>query len=188
MSTDKDSEHLSFPGRFRTRVRRLKNILTARLAGRWPALADRLAALYRPLSSKNVPWAPVQKKLAESTIAIVTTAGVHHRHQEPFDMNDPDGDPSCRILDPATIESDYKITHDYYDHRDADRDINIVFPIGRLREMKSSGFIGGISKRHFSFMGHITGRHIPDLIEKQAPRIAEMILEDRVDAVLLTPG
>ena len=29
---------------------------------------------------------------------------------------------------------DLKITHNYYDHKDADSDINIVFPVDRLRE------------------------------------------------------
>jgi D-proline reductase (dithiol) PrdB len=179
----------TFGGRLRTNIRRLKNILTARLAGRWPALADRLVSFYSPAASvRDVPWTPVKKKLADSTIAVVTTAGIHHKRQKPFDMNDPDGDPTFRILDPVSIGSDYTITHDYYDHRNADRDINIVFPIDRLEEMKAAGFIGGISKRHFSFMGHITGPHILDLIENRAPRIVEMLREDRADAVLLTPG
>jgi len=174
--------------RFRAHTRRLKNMLIARLAGRWPALADRLVAGYSPWVADDAPWTPVKRKLTESTVAIVTTAGVHHESQGPFDMKDPDGDPSYRILDPGTIGSSYRITHDYYDHRDADRDINVVFPIGRLHEMKAAGFVGGTSKRHFSFMGHITGRHIIDLMENRAPEVAQMLLEDRADAVLLTPG
>jgi D-proline reductase (dithiol) PrdB len=130
----------------------------------------------------------VTKKLSDSTIALVTTAGVHHGGQEPFDMKDPDGDPTYRILYPEGIGSDYAVTHDYYDHRDADRDINIVFPMDRLKQMKDAGFIGRISKRHFGFMGHITGAHIIDLIENRSPMVADMLLQDGADAVLLTPG
>jgi len=173
---------------YRIGIKRLTNILTARLSGRLPKLANRLVASYSPWVAHDAPWTPVKKKLADSTVALVTTAGVHHKHQKPFDMNDPQGDPSFRILDPATIGSDYVITHDYYDHRDAERDANIVLPVDRLKEMKMAGFIGDISKRFFSFMGHITGRHIPELIEYSAPRLAEMLKQDHVDAVLLTPG
>jgi len=171
-----------------TGMKRFTNILTARIAGKSQKAANHLVASYTPLAFDNVPWTPVKKKLADSTIALVTTAGVHHNHQKPFDMNDPQGDPSFRILDPATIGSDYVITHDYYDHRDAERDVNIVLPVDRLKEMKMAGFIGDISKRFFSFMGHITGRHIPELIEYSAPRLAEMLIENNTDAVVLTPG
>jgi len=175
-------------GRLRKNIRRLTNILTARLAGKWTGLADGMVASYSPWVTDDVPWTPLKKKLADSTIALVTTAGVHHKSQKPFEMNDPQGDPSYRILDPVTIGSNYTITHDYYDHRDAERDINIVLPVDRLKQMSAAGFIAGISKRCFSFMGHITGRHIPELIENSAPRIAGMLLQDHTDAVLLTPG
>lgn len=170
------------------KVRRMKNILLARLASRFPAIADRLISSYSPWSSEAVPWTPVKKALSASTVALVTTAGVHHPGQKPFDMNDPDGDPTYRILDAQTIGSHYTITHDYYDHRGADRDLNVVLPVDRLKQMESAGFIGAVSKRHFGFMGHITGRHIIDLIEKQAPEVARKLIEDNVDAVVATPG
>jgi len=166
----------------------MKNILIARLINRFPKAAERMVDSYSPPESRDVPWTPVTKKLSDSMIALVTTAGVHHRGQEPFDMRDPDGDPTYRILYPETIGSHYAVTHDYYDHRDADRDINIVFPMDRLKQMKDAGFIGGISKRHFGFMGHITGAHIIDLIENSSPMVADMLLQDGADAVLLTPG
>ena len=57
-------------------------------------------------------------------------------------MLDPRGDPTLRVIDGETIETDYAITHDYYDHRDADRDLNVVFPITRLKEMQAAGTIG----------------------------------------------
>ncbi len=169
-------------------IRRIKNIFWARLANRFPAIADRLISSYSPRTSEAVPWKPVKKALSDSTVALITTAGVHHPDQQPFDMNDPDGDPTYRILDPQTIVSNYTITHDYYDHRGADRDVNVVLPVDRLKQMEDAGFIGGISKRHFGFMGHITGRHVIDLIEKRAPEVAQMLIEDETDVVVLTPG
>jgi len=169
-------------------VSRLKNRLIALVINRFPRASDLLVASYSPWESQDVPWTPAAKPLSNSVVALVTTAGIHHAQQQPFDMKDPDGDPTYRILDPETIGTDYRITHDYYDHRDAEKDINIVFPVDRLKQMKNAGFIGGLSKRYFGFMGHITGAHIMDLIENRSRRVAEMLLEDGTDAVLLTPG
>jgi D-proline reductase (dithiol) PrdB len=119
---------------------------------------------------------------------VVSTAGVHHRSQQKFNMADSNGDPSFRVLDAGTIEKDYAITHDYYDHRDAERDLNIIFPIARLKEMQASGYIGRLARLHFSFMGHILGPHVDTLVGETAPRVATMLKEDQVDAVLLTPA
>jgi D-proline reductase (dithiol) PrdB len=160
----------------------------ARLTAKWPYLSDRLAASFDPLESEEIPWTEVSKPLDQSRIAVVTTAGVHHRSQKKFNMTDRHGDPSFRVLDAVTIEHDYTITHDYYDHRDAERDLNVVFPVARLKELQASGCIGALAERLFSFMGHIEGTHIDALIGETAPRVAAMLKQDRVDAVLLTPA
>jgi D-proline reductase (dithiol) PrdB len=160
----------------------------ARLARKWPALADRLVASFTPIESSTIPWTPVKKSLKRSKIALVTTAGIHHKSQKPFDMADSLGDPSFRLIESKTIADDYTITHDYYDHRDADRDLNIVFPIARLKEMQNSGCVGGVSDTHFSFMGHIDGRHVDTLVDRSAHQVAGMLKDFEVDAVVLTPA
>jgi len=168
--------------------RRFKNQVIAKVITRFPLLAKRLTTSYEPWESVDIPWTPVTKTLATSTIALVTTAGVHHREQEPFDMKDHDGDPSFRVIDFRKSISSLMITHDYYDHTDADRDINIVFPIERLREFEQEGRIGHVTDQHYSFMGHITGKHIPTLIYKTAPQVSRNLKKAHVDIVLLTPG
>jgi len=160
----------------------------ARLASRWPALSDRLVASFSPVESTTVPWCAVKKPLEQSKVALVTTAGIHHKDQHPFDMTDPMGDPTFRIVDAQSIAADYKITHDYYDHRDADRDLNIVFPITRLKEMQTAGRIGAVSDMHFSFMGHIDGRHVATLVNRTAPQVVRILKDLQVDIVLLTPA
>ena len=167
---------------------RLKNKMIAKVITRFPSLAKRFIDSYDPWESEDIPWTPVTKSLAESKVAIVTTAGVHHKDQTPFDMGDPDGDPSYRIIDLQKTASNLMITHDYYDHSDADRDINIVFPIQRLQEFEKEKVIGRAANVHYSFMGHITGRHILTLISSTAPAVARRLMGDNVDAVLLTPG
>ena len=167
---------------------RLKNRCIARLAHSIPAFADFLTASYTPQRSEDIPWTPIKKPLAESKIALVTTAGIHHGHQKPFDMEDPAGDSSYRMIDTETIEQDYLITHDYYDHRDAENDLNIIFPVTRLKEMAADGIVGSVAGHHVSFMGHIKGSHLESLIENDAPEVAARFVQDHVDAVLLTPG
>lgn len=160
----------------------------SQLADKWPALSEKLVASFNPTEMTSIPWSPVTKSLERSKIALVTTAGIHHSGQKPFDMEDSNGDPSFRIIDPHTIEGDYKITHDYYNHRDADKDLNVVFPITRLKEMHAAGCIGAISDVHFSLMGHIDGGHVQMLINQTATQITRILKQLEVDAVLLTPA
>ncbi len=103
-------------------------------------------------------------------------------------MNDPDGDPTFRTINTKKPDSKLMITHDYYDHTDADKDINIVFPVDRLKEFKHEGLIGTVADKHYGFMGHIDGEHIDTLITTQAPEVAQRLKADNVDVVILTPG
>jgi len=168
---------------------RLKNRGLAVLATAFPAIGERFAAAYRPeRPDEGIPWVPVTKPPAASTIALVTTAGVHHRDQPPYDMHDPDGDPSYRELDLARPLDSLTITHDYYDHADADRDLNVVLPVERLRELVAAGELGGVAPLAFGFMGHVTGRHLRTLNRRTAPEVAARLKAAGVDAVLLAPG
>ncbi|MBW2091153.1 MAG: hypothetical protein JRI34_03390 [Deltaproteobacteria bacterium] len=167
---------------------RYKNRLIAKFTSRFPALAKKFTNGFVPWETEGVPWTPVTKPLSESRVAIVTTAGVHHKTQKPFDMRDREGDPAYRVIEVSRPLSGLMITHDYYDHSDADKDINIVFPIERLWELEDEGLIGEAAKTHYSFMGHITGPHIQTLIHRTAPEAARRLENDKADLVILTPG
>lgn len=165
-----------------------KDKAIAKLFARFPSLVERWAKSQEFITYRETPWTPFFKERKDSRIALVTTAGVHLRSQSPFNMDDAEGDPTYREI-PATIPvNELTITHNYYDHEDADRDINVVFPIERLRELESEGVIGEITPRHFSLMGHILGRHIATLIEQTGPEVARRLREDGVEAVFLTPA
>ena len=167
---------------------RLKNQIIAKMATHFPFIAKRLVETFSPLETEGVPWTPVTKPLSECKIAMVTTAGVHLKHQPPFDMNDPAGDPTFRVLDISRPITDLMITHDYYDHSDADKDINIVFPVQRLLELQREGRIGQLARAHFGFMGHTVEQHIQTLLKQSAPEVARRLETEGVDIVLLTPG
>ncbi|MBE0577253.1 MAG: hypothetical protein IH613_15310 [Desulfuromonadales bacterium] len=170
-------------------INRIKNRLIAKVITRYPSLAQRFITAYEPRESGEViPWTPAKKPLNECKLAVVTTSGVHHNGQDPFDMQDSEGDPSFRAINAATINDDYRITHDYYDHSDAEKDLNIVLPLDRLRELQQEGFIGKLADTHYSFMGHIDGRHIATLIGRTAKQVVENLKQDNVDVVLLTPA
>lgn len=164
------------------------NAVFVKLYKHVPWLASRWARRRRFVEGRDIPWAPLAKPLPASVLALVTTAGVHLKSQEPFDMDDPDGDPSFRVIPAASPRADLIITHKYYDHASADRDINVVLPLDRLRELVAEKRIGGIGPFAYGFMGHIDGPHVGTLMESTAPAVARRLKADRADAVLLTPA
>lgn len=174
---------------------RLKNKILAKILTKHPSLVekftDKIGDEQDPLKGVDlsaIPWTPVTKPLSESRVAIVTTAGVHLKDQTPFDMEDLSGDPTYREVPSDTPLEQYTITHDYYDHTDADKDLNIVFPIERLREFVDEGVVGELAPNNFSFMGHIDGAYVGVLMEATAKEVAAKLNEDGVDIALLTPG
>jgi D-proline reductase (dithiol) PrdB len=136
-----------------------------------------------PMSRRCIPYTPRAKELSETTFALMTTAGVHLRSQEPFDV---DGDNTWRELPGEVQAADLMVTHDHYNHTHADQDINCVFPIDRLRELAAAGVIGGVANRHLGFMGYT--QHLRDLYERAAPAMARIFDHSNADAVLLTAG
>jgi D-proline reductase (dithiol) PrdB len=130
-----------------------------------------------------LPFALPKRPLSESRISLVTTGGVHLLGQPRFDIDDPAGDCSYREI-PADAEA-LTWTHAY--HRpDEGSDLDAVFPLWTLRDLVSVSEVGALNHRHFSFMGaiHETG----PLRERTAPEVADKLVEDGVDAVLLTPS
>jgi len=169
-------------------IKRLKNRALSKLLSVFPPLAGYFIDSYSPYESTDIPWSSVKRPLNRSRLALITTSGVHHKDQKPFDMNDKSGDPSFRTIDSSCNVSDLLITHDYYNHSDAEKDINIVFPIERLRELHKKGVIGDIANSHYAFMGHISDRHVQTLINKSSPEVIIKLKQDNVDVVLLTPA
>ena len=139
------------------------------------------------LSRKCVPFTPFDRTLDKSTVAIVTAGGVHLKEQEPFNIADELGDLTYRIIPPDADSSELKVTHHHYDHADADRDINVVFPIDVLRDLAAEGFIGGVAKKHVGYMGYTM--QLKAMYEGTAPEIANQIDKGSgADLVVLTGG
>ncbi|MBX3053075.1 MAG: hypothetical protein KF753_16450 [Caldilineaceae bacterium] len=135
-----------------------------------------------------IPFARLEKALADASVAIITTGGVHLTSQTPFDMADPDGDASLREIPGDVTLADLTITHDYYNHTSAGQDLNVIFPLEHFRELAQRGIVGRVGPRHFGLMGHLEGEHLRDLQKKTAPEIAAKLRADGVDFAFLTPA
>jgi len=139
------------------------------------------------LSRKCVPFTPFEGELSKATVAIVTAAGVHLKEQEPFNIADELGDLSFRIIPPDADPQQLMVTHHHYDHTDADRDINVVFPLDVLRDLQAEGFVRDVAKKHVGYMGYTM--QLKAMYEGTAPEIAnEIDRGSRADLVVLTGG
>jgi D-proline reductase (dithiol) PrdB len=165
-----------------------KDRLIAKLFTKYPSLFKKWVHRSKFIEFSDSPWTPFDKDITKCRLALVTTGGVHLKLQKPFDMKDPAGDPTFREIPADARPADLTITHNYYDHADADRDINVVFSIERVQELKQSNEIGDVNYRHFSFMGHIMHHHIKTLMKETAPSVAAALKSDKVDIVILTPA
>jgi len=129
------------------------------------------------------PWTPFDKPLEKSSIALISSAGIFRDDQEPFDpwaINDL----SFREIPVDTPFERLKLRHNYFDHRDALRDLNCVFPVHRLKELEKSGFIGRLVPKAITFgMGRLYKRTA--LQNETVPRIVELLKQQGADAALL---
>ena len=139
------------------------------------------------ISRKCVPFTPFEGDLAKTTVAIVTAGGVHLRDQEPFNIADELGDLGYRLIPEDVESSQLMVTHHHYDHSDADEDINVVFPIDVLRDLKAEGFIRDVARKHVGYMDYTM--QLKAMYEGTAREIANEIDKgSRADAVILTGG
>lgn len=142
---------------------------------------------YRWRRINPVPWTPLRKPLAESRLALVSSAGLVMPDQPPFDQSVRGGDVSFREIPNDVDVASLIDTHrsPSFDHTGLRLDPNLAFPVDRVRELARSKRIGSIARQHLSCMGAITapGR----LVRDTAPAAAKMLVDDEVDCALLVP-
>jgi D-proline reductase (dithiol) PrdB len=134
-----------------------------------------------------VPCAPLRKRIANSRVALVTTAGLVPPGAHPFDESIKGGDYSYRVIVANTDVQALGEFHrsESFDHAGIAKDRNVALPLDRLHELARSGEIGEVAPRHLSFMGSITapGR----LVKRTAPEAARLLVQDEVDIALILP-
>ncbi len=152
-----------------------------------------LTEKYRSLGFPNYAWSkndtspfvPVKKPLEESRISLIASSGIFRDDQEPFE---PDGWPvdevGIRLIPKDTDGKRLKLYYNYYDHRDAVKDINCVYPVDRLQEFEEEGFIGELAPSLISLgMGRTYRRSL--IYKNLVPKVAEILHEQGVDGVIV---
>ena len=173
-STGLPEAYLAQPIRYIDRTRRWYDLLGYE-PYRWP-------------HHDEVPFTPLGRPLAESRLALVTTAA-------PLRPDAGDQGPgaayngAAKFFDvytsPVDDPADVRISHIGYDrtHTTAE-DPDTWFPLRRLREAVADGRLGGLTAR---FYGAPTVRRQRTTVEEHAPQIAELVRADGADVVLLVP-
>ena len=106
--------------------------LTQLRPGLWDTVNERYPG---SMITKNdlVPLAKLSKRLSESRLTFVSTAGVQPRKSMPFDTVHPVGDYSFRLVPSDSRVEDLEIHQLKYPTVGANRDLNVIFPMERLR-------------------------------------------------------
>ena len=119
--------------------------------------------------------------LSQRRIAILSSAALVRRGDPPF----PFGSGECRFISADTPTGDLLISHVSinFDRAGWRRDVNVVYPIDRLRELAASGEIAAVAPTHYTVMGSTD----PAAMEDAVDQIAGQLKQERIDSVLLTP-
>jgi len=138
---------------------------------------------YRWSVYETSPWTPFTKPLGESCVALISAAGVFREDQEPF-VPWAVNDLSFRLVPKDTTLDKLTLHHNYFDHRDAKKDLNCLFPLERLVELERSGYIGRLMPLTITLgMGRLYKR--TELQKVTVPKILDVLREQGADAALL---
>ena len=122
--------------------------------------------------------------LSKRRVAIITTAGLHLRGDQPFDSGGAGID--YRVIPADAAAGDLVMSHASvnFDRTGFQSDWNVVFPLDRLKDLVRDKVIGALAAFHYSFMGAIP---LVTRYEPKARELAGLLKKDGVNAVLLTP-
>ena len=139
----------------------------------------------------EIPWTPLDKPLKETTFTLVTTAGISMKSDPPFDLErekkEPAwGDPSFRRIPRTATESDIEVSHLHINTDYIKKDINVMLPLARFAEFEKEELIGSLAPTCYSFYGF--QMDATALLSESAPRMADLMHQEDVEAVLLTPA
>jgi D-proline reductase (dithiol) PrdB len=138
-----------------------------------------------------IPWTPMAKPLNQTTIALVTSAGISLKTDPPFDMEREKreaiwGDRSYREIPRGTTEKDIEVNHFHINTNYIKHDINVILPLARMAEFEQEKIIGRLAPTSYSFYG-FQWQNTDFLKEAIEPISKKMKLEE-VEAVLMTPA
>ena len=129
------------------------------------------------------PWVqgPV---LEQRRVALVSTAGLHRRGDRPFSGGA--GATEYRVIPASATAADLVMSHISvnFDRTGFRQDLNVVFPLDRVKELALDGAIGSAADFHYSFMG---APWPSTRFEPRTRELANLLKKDHVDAAVLIP-
>ena len=140
---------------------------------------------------RDIPWTPPNKPLNQSTVALISSAGLALASDKPFDQeierrNPWISDPSFRIIPRGTMAQDIGVYHLHINPQFIQQDINCALPLQRLAELEAGGEIGRAAPSHYSYIGYTCK---PErLLSESVPAIIGKLREEAVDVVVLVPA
>jgi D-proline reductase (dithiol) PrdB len=146
--------------------------------------ANRTTLLTFPVQVNEAsPFVRPDRPLAACRVALVTTAGLHRRGDRPFEP----GDQGYRVIPSETPARDIVQSHTSigFDRTAVMRDLNVTFPIDRVRELVARGELGSLAPACVSFMGAL--RDVARLTSATGPEVGARLRADGVDVALITP-
>ena len=127
----------------------------------------------------------MRKPLREATIALFSSGAIYRDDQDPYYPAELTYEqavrhvrkarerfPSLRVIPAEAPKERLRVGHVAYDIRAAQKDINVIFPLTRFRELAQEGSIGALAQRNYSYHG-LT--NIPRLMQESAPQWAQML-------------
>ena len=138
-------------------------------------------------------WAPFEKPLFQSTIAVLSSAGIFVRDtQEPFDVErekrEPTwGDPTWRAIPRDIPQDKVDAVHLHINTEHVKQDIGTAMGLRALTALEAEGVIGKLAMENYSVMGY--QEHGCEVWQsKTGPEIIEHLQQNEVDALLLAPA
>jgi len=145
------------------------------------------------------PFAKMQKPLAESHLALLTSSGhfVEGSDPEPFGVKNMTqeeavarikefvrSEPELSSIPMDTPPKKLRVRHGGYDIRFALADNEVNLPLRALRGAARSGKIGELHPDAFSFVGACSQKR---LLNRTLPEWVRLFIQKAVDAILLVP-
>ncbi len=138
-----------------------------------------------------IPWTPMAKPLNQTTITLVTSAGISLKTDPPFDMEREKreaiwGDRSYRAIARGTTEKDIDVNHLHINTSYVKQDMNVMLPLARMAEFENGKIIGRLAPTAYSFYGFQWQN--TDFLKEAIEPISKKMKLEGVEAVLLTPA
>jgi D-proline reductase (dithiol) PrdB len=138
-----------------------------------------------------IPWTPLAEPLSQTTLALVTSAGISLKTDPPFDMEREKkeaiwGDRSYRAIPRGTTEKDIEVNHLHINTDWIKQDINVILPLARMAEFEEEKIIGRLAPTAYSFYGFQWQN--TDFLNEAIEPISKKMKSEGAEAVLLTPA